>query len=228
MRITRPLYEDNHLIIVNKPAGYLVQGDKTGDLPLNEIVKEYIRVTYKKPGAAYLGTVHRLDRPASGALIFAKTSKALSRMNKLFVDHDIEKKYWILTEEMAKEPEAKLTHYLVKDKNRNYTKAYTEQKKSTKKSVLNYTLKRSINGIQLYEIFLETGRPHQIRAQMAKIGCPVLGDVKYGAKKVLSDANIALHCRSLRFIHPVSKEEVFVKAALPNHQVWQNFQTIED
>ena len=228
MRKIMPLYEDNHLIIVNKPAGYLVQGDKTGDLPLNEIVKEYIRITYKKPGDAYLGTIHRLDRPASGVLIFAKTSKALIRMNKLFAENKIEKIYWMLSEELAPESEAKLTHYLIKDRNKNTSRAFVKEKKGAKKSTLKYSLQKSINGNQLYVIKLETGRPHQIRVQMATIGCPIIGDVKYGAPKPLDDSSIALHCRSISFIHPVSKEKIFVHAPFPHHPVWQNFKTIDE
>ena len=219
----KPIYEDNHLIAINKPASYLVQGDRTGDLPLNEMVKEYIRVTYRKPGAAYLGTVHRLDRPATGVLIFAKTSKALTRMNKMFSDRKLDKKYWILTRVLAPDTKDKLTHYLKKDHRKNVTRVYDKEVKGSKKSVLSYKLMTSYDRVNLYEIHLETGRSHQIRAQMSTVGCPIIGDLKYGAKKPLDDASIALHCRSISFIHPVSKENITIVAPLPRLHIWKPF-----
>ena len=223
----KPLYEDNHLIAINKPVGFLVQGDKTGDPPLNELVKEYIRLTYNKPGAAYLGTIHRLDRPASGVLIFAKTSKALGRMNRLFADRKIVKKYWMLTNGIVQEHDSKLIHYLFKDRKKNYSKVYDIERPGLKKAILHYSLTGSLKGVQLYEINLETGRSHQVRAQMAKIGCPVLGDLKYGANEALSDSSIALHCRSMLFSHPVSKQEISIIAPLPQNKIWSGFRNIE-
>lgn len=220
------LFEDNHLIAVNKPAGILVQGDQTGDKPLVDFVKLYIKDRYEKPGDVFLGVIHRLDRPASGVTIFARTSKALERMNRLFSERKIEKKYWAI---VGKRPEplyGHLTHFLLKDENKNVVKAYdklSNRAKDAKQADLDYELTGEIGDCFLLEIDLQTGRPHQIRAQLAKIGCPIRGDVKYGYPKANRDGSIHLHCRSLSFIHPVKNEPVTITADPPEEQVWRLF-----
>ena len=214
------LYEDNHLVIVNKLAGDIVQGDKTKDQPLSEKVKKYIKEKYKKPGEVYLGTIHRLDRPVSGAIIFAKTSKSLTRMNKMFQDKKIQKTYWALCYEKPEEVSGKLTHYLIKDSKKNKTKAHNYEFKNSKKAELSYRFIKSINDKALIEINPLTGRSHQIRVQLSSIGCIIKGDLKYGAMLPNSDKSICLHSRKVEFIHPVSKEKISVIAPLPMKN-WQ-------
>lgn len=220
------LFEDNHLIAVNKPAGMLVQGDITGDRTLADWVKLYIKDRYHKPGAVFLGIIHRLDRPVSGVVIFARTSKALTRMNELFRDREIEKTYWAITRHEPPDLEGELVHYLLKDTIKNKTKAYdklSNRSAKAKKAILSYKLIGRLGEHRLLEVALKTGRPHQIRVQLAKVGCPIRGDVKYGGEKVNNDGNIHLHSRSLNFIHPVKKEPVRIEGALPNEQVWREF-----
>ncbi len=224
------LFEDNHLIGVNKPAGLLVQGDETGDVPIGEYIKEYIKIRYNKPGAVFLGVIHRLDRPVSGAMIFARTSKALARMNELFKEREVKKIYWAITKERPKPISGTLTHYVVKDTLKNIAKAYdtkSSRAKNAKKSVLEYELIGELDGYSLLRITLKTGRPHQIRVQLAKIGCPIVGDVKYGFKQANRDGSIHLHCRSLEFIHPVKKERVYFEAELPEDWLWDKFRGVE-
>ncbi|MCO6488161.1 MAG: RNA pseudouridine synthase [Phaeodactylibacter sp.] len=224
MRGLQVLYEDNHLIAVNKPAGVLVQGDETGDRPLSEFVKDYIKDRYNKPGAVFLGTIHRLDRPVSGVTVFARTSKALSRMNKLFQERDIQKVYWAITDQRPEPLSGQLVHYIEKDRNKNFAHAYSKPKGNAKKSVLEYRLMAAIAAHNLIEVKPETGRPHQIRAQLARMGCPIRGDVKYGFPSPNPDGSIHLHCRSLSFEHPVKKEPVTITASPDEEdEVWGMF-----
>lgn len=221
------LYEDNHLIAINKPAGYLVQGDQTGDTPLSEMVKSYIKIQYDKPGAVFLGVIHRLDRPVSGVLLFARTSKALTRMNKLFQERKIEKKYWAITADQPNPITGTLVHYIAKDKNKNRAHVYDEHSRrasSAKRAELSYEMVSRIGSHFLSEVSLKTGRPHQIRGQFAKNGTSIRGDVKYGAKHANDDGSIHLHCRSLSFIHPVKKEPVTIVAGVPKEdEIWRLF-----
>ncbi len=220
------LHEDNHLIAVNKPAGWLVQGDITGDTPLSEYVKTYIKLRYKKPGDVFLGTIHRLDRPVSGVVIFARTTKALIRMNELFKNRLVEKTYYAITAERPDPIQGHLTHYILKDKSKNVAKAYDKvgnRTKDAKKSDLDYELIGEVGNLHLLKINPLTGRPHQIRVQMASMGCPIWGDLKYGFRKANQDGSIHLHCRSLAFEHPVKKEPVYIEANPPNEQLWNEF-----
>lgn len=219
------LYEDNHLIAINKPAGWLAQGDETGDEPISEAVKRYIKAKYNKPGDVYLGTIHRLDRPVSGVLLFARTSKALERMNKMFQDRQVEKKYIAIVEERPKELSGTLEHFLLKDHAKNITTAFNTQRyKDAKKCRLTYRLIGELGDHCALEVIPETGRSHQIRAQLAKIGCPIRGDVKYGARRHNQDGRIHLHSFSLTFIHPVQKEEITIMSFPPHEQLWDIFQ----
>ncbi len=217
------LYEDNHLLIVNKPAGTLVQGDATGDKPLVEIGKEYIKDKYQKPGEVFLGVVHRLDRPVSGVVVFARTSKALERMNALFRDKETQKTYWAVVGSIPPKPEGTLIHWLVKDEKKNKTTAYSRENANGQRSELSYKIIGSKSGIYLLEVKPITGRPHQIRVQLASMNCPIVGDVKYGYDRPLPDASIGLHARQLQFIHPVKKEPLTVSATLPKNDVWKPF-----
>ncbi len=221
------LHEDNHLIAVNKQAGLLVQGDITGDTPLSEYVKTYIKVRYKKPGDVFLGTIHRLDRPVSGVVVFARTTKALTRMNELFKNREIEKTYIAITAERPNPINGHLMHYILKDKSKNVAKAYDKvgnRTKDAKKSELDYELIGEVGGLHLLKINPLTGRPHQIRVQLASMGCPIWGDIKYGFRKANRDGSIHLHCRSLAFEHPVKKEPVFIEADPPDEQLWKEFE----
>jgi 23S rRNA pseudouridine1911/1915/1917 synthase len=214
------------LIAVNKPAGWLVQGDITGDTPLVEYVKTYIKIRYKKPGDVFLGVVHRLDRPVSGVVVFARTSKGLTRMNELFKKREIEKTYLAITAERPEPIEGHLTHYILKDKSKNIAKAYDKignRTKDAKKSDLDYKLIGEVGNLHLLEVKPITGRPHQIRVQLASLGCPIWGDLKYGFRKPNQDGSIHLHCRSLAFEHPVKKEPVCIEAEVPNQQLWREF-----
>ncbi|MCH2043949.1 MAG: RluA family pseudouridine synthase [Saprospiraceae bacterium] len=219
------VYEDNHLIAVNKPAGWLVQGDQTGDMPLSDYVKWYIKNRYNKPGDVFLGTIHRLDRPVSGVTVFARTSKALTRMSKLFQDRLIQKTYLALVEKRPAEPEGELIHYIEKDKERNVSKAsYRKRSKNAKIGELTYELRSSIGQLHLLEVKPKTGRPHQIRVQLSHMGCPIRGDIKYGASKPNHDADICLHAQKLSFVHPVKREPIVITADPPaRHQLWQIF-----
>jgi len=214
------LYEDNHIIIVNKRAGDIVQGDKTGDKPLSDVVKEYIAQKYNKPGNVYLGVVHRLDRPTTGIIVFSKTSKALPRLNKLFAEKEAKKTYWAV---VNKEPSKKtdtLIHWLKKNPKNNKSYAYTKEVAGSKKAILHYKILKKLERYVLLEINLETGRHHQIRSQLSTIGCQIKGDLKYGFNRSNKDASIHLHARYLSFIHPVKKDPITVTAPLPKDPVW--------
>lgn len=214
------LYEDNHIIIINKRVGDIVQGDKTGNKPLSDVVKEYIKVAYNKPGNVYLGTVHRLDRPTSGIVIFAKTSKALSRLNKLFATKDINKIYWAIIKNTPPKKEGTLINWLKKNPKKNKSFSYTKQVIGSKKAILHYKIIKKLNNYFLLEIELETGRHHQIRSQLSNIGCPIKGDLKYGFERSNKDSGINLHARQIKFIHPVSKKEISLTAPLPKDSLW--------
>lgn len=222
------LYEDNHLIIVNKPAGLLVQGDITGDETLADEVKAYIKKKYKKPGDVFLGIIHRLDRPVSGVIIFARTSKGLERMNALFRDREIQKTYWALTKNKPSVLEDTLVHYLKKTVTREKVKvsASFKESKGSQKAILDYKLIGRVGEFYLLEVKPETGRPHQIRVQLAKMGCPIHGDLKYGGEKSEDRSAIYLHSRGVEFLHPIKKENVRVDVRTPKDQIWQLFQGI--
>lgn len=214
------LYEDNHIIIINKRIGDIVQGDKTGDLPLSDVVKAYIKDKYNKPGNVYLGTVHRLDRPTSGLVIFAKTSKALPRLNKLFVSKDISKTYWAVVKNQPPKPKDTLTNWLKKNPKNNKSYAHPKEVKDSKKTILHYKTIKRLDNYFLLEIELETGRHHQIRSQLSNIGCPIKGDLKYGFDRSNKDAGIHLHARRIEFIHPVSKKTINITAPPPKDPIW--------
>lgn len=214
------LYEDNHIIIVNKRAGDIVQGDKTGDKPLSEVVKEYLKDKYNKPGNVYLGVTHRLDRPTTGIVVFAKTSKALPRLNKLFSEKKVNKTYWAIVKEKPPKAKDTLIHWLKKNPKNNKSTAYNHEIKESKKAILHYEIIKTLNNYYLLEVNLETGRHHQIRCQLASIGSPIKGDLKYGFNRSNKDASIHLHSRKIDFIHPVSKEQIVVMAPTPQDSVW--------
>ncbi|MCB0463262.1 MAG: RNA pseudouridine synthase [Flavobacteriaceae bacterium] len=214
------LYEDNHIIIVNKRAGDIVQGDKTGDQPLSEVVKDYIKDKYNKPGNVYLGVTHRLDRPTTGIVVFAKTSKVLPRLNKLFSDKKVNKTYWAVVKEKPENEKDTLIHWLKKNPKNNKSTAYNHEIKDSKKAILHYEVIQHLNNYVLLEIKLETGRHHQIRCQLASIGSPIKGDLKYGFDRSNKDASIHLHSRKIEFIHPVSKVQIKVVAPTPKDPIW--------
>jgi len=214
------LFEDNHLIIINKKSGDIVQGDKTGDTPLSEIVKEYIKEKYHKPGNVFLGVAHRLDRPTTGAVVFAKTSKALERFNKMLRDKKVSKTYWAVVKNKPKNASDTLTGFLRKNQKNNKSTSYTSEIKGSKKAILHYKTLKSFDNYHLLEVNLETGRHHQIRCQLAAIGSPVKGDLKYGFNRSNKDASIHLHARKIEFIHPVSKEFISIIAPTPNDIIW--------
>lgn len=214
------LYEDNHLIVVNKRAGDLVQGDKTGDIPLGEIVKQYIAEKYNKPGAVFLGVVHRLDRPTTGIVVFAKTSKALERLNKLFKERETEKTYWAIVKNAPPKQQDTLTHFLKRNPKQNKSYAHEKEVPESKKAMLEYQVLKKLNNYYLLEINLHTGRHHQIRSQLAAIGCPIKGDLKYGFDRSNPDGSIHLHARKLVLIHPVKKEEMTFLAPPPDEVIW--------
>jgi len=239
------LYEDNHIIAVNKTCNEIVQGDKTGDMPLSEMVKAYIKEKYDKPGEVFLGVTHRLDRPTSGVVLFARTSKALTRLNEMLKEKSsysvsglatkrsnnetvvqrrgLKKTYWAIVQGAPKEPEARLDNWLVRNEGKNKTFISKQGAKDAKRALLNYkTLVRGEN-YSLLEVELETGRHHQIRCQLAAIGCPVKGDLKYGAKRSNPDGGICLHARKIEFIHPVSKQNICITAPVPEDSLWQQF-----
>ncbi len=214
------IYEDNHLIAINKRPGDIVQGDKTGDLPLSEIVKLYIKKKYDKPGKVYLGVAHRLDRPTSGIVVFAKTSKALPRLNKLFAEKEAQKTYWAIVKNIPKKEEDTLVHWLKRNAKQNKSYAYYKEVPESKKAILDYRLIKKLDNYFLLEIDLKTGRHHQIRAQLTAIGLPIKGDLKYGFDRSNKDGSIHLHARALSFIHPVKKELLQLTAPTPNDSVW--------
>lgn len=219
----RILYEDNHIIAVNKLPSEIVQGDKTGDTPLSEDVKQYIKQKFNKPGNVYLGVIHRIDRPVSGVVVFARTSKALTRMNMLVKERKMDKIYWAIVKNSPEPPEGELRHYLVRNEKKNKSFAGKSQKKGAKEGVLKYRLIHESNDYRLLEIELLTGRHHQIRAQLSAIGCPIKGDLKYGFARSNKDASISLHARSVAFAHPVTKETVTIIADPPKDVLWDYF-----
>jgi 23S rRNA pseudouridine1911/1915/1917 synthase len=214
------LYEDNHIIIVNKRVGDIVQGDKTGDKPLSDVVKDYIKDKYNKPGNVYLGVTHRLDRPTTGIVVFAKTSKVLPRLNKLFSDKKVIKTYWAVVKEKPENEKNTLIHWLKKNPKNNKSTAYNHEIKESKKAILHYEVIKQLNNYFLIEVNLETGRHHQIRCQLSSIGSPIKGDLKYGFDRSNTDGGIHLHSRKINFIHPVSKEQITVVAPLPQDPIW--------
>ncbi|MDE5999747.1 MAG: RNA pseudouridine synthase, partial [Bacteroidaceae bacterium] len=209
------IYEDNHIIIVSKTAGEIVQGDKTGDKPLSEIVKQYIKEAYAKPGDVFLGVVHRLDRPVFGLVLFARTSKALARLNAMFANGQVQKRYWAIVKDAPLQPEGTLVHWLVRNEKQNKSYAYDHEVPHSKRAELDYKTIGHSDNYTLLEVNLKTGRHHQIRCQLAKIGCPIKGDLKYGAKRSNRDGSISLLSRSMQFLHPVSKKEITVEAPMP-------------
>jgi 23S rRNA pseudouridine1911/1915/1917 synthase len=214
------IYEDNHIIAINKRAGDIVQGDKTGDKPLNDIVKEFLKDKYNKPGNVYLGTVHRLDRPTTGLVIFAKTSKVLPRLNKLFLTKDISKTYWALVKNTPEKESDTLVNWLKKNPKNNKSRAYPKEVSDSKKAILHYASIKQLDHYKLLEIKLETGRHHQIRVQLSHIGCPIKGDLKYGFDRSNKDASISLHARLIEFTHPVTKKTIKITAPLPKDPIW--------
>lgn len=219
------IYEDNHIIVVSKTASEIVQGDKTGDTPLSELVKHYLKEKYNKPGNVFIGVTHRLDRPVSGLVVFAKTSKALARLNEMFKHGDVHKTYWAIVKNCPQETEATLEHYLVRNEKQNKSYAYDREKPGAKKAILHYKLIGHSENYFLLEVDLKTGRHHQIRCQLAKIGCPIKGDLKYGFPRSNPDGSICLHARRVSFIHPVSKELIELEAPLPEGNLWNGFQS---
>ncbi len=215
------LYEDNHIIAVNKANGDIVQSDKTGDETLADEVKAYIKAKYNKPGDVFLGIVHRLDRPVSGVVLFARTSKALTRLNKMFADKQIKKTYWAVTNERPPEVEAELHHFISKNEEKNRVNVSVSQRSGYKEAILIYRIIAGTQNLTLLEVELKTGRHHQIRAQLAKIGCPIRGDVKYGAKRSNENGTINLHARQIEFVHPVKDEKVVIIAPTPEDNVWK-------
>lgn len=218
------LYEDNHVIAVNKTSSEIVQGDKTGDQPLSETIKKYLKEKYNKPGNVFVGVTHRLDRPVSGVTLFAKTSKALARLNDMFKNHEVRKTYWAIVKKSDMAEEATLTHYLVRNEKQNKSYAYETEKKDSKKAILHYRIIASSDNYYLLEVDLQTGRHHQIRCQLATIGNPIKGDLKYGFARSNPDGGIALHARSLQFTHPVSKTSVEIVAPVPDDNLWKAFE----
>ena len=220
------IYEDNHIIVVNKTVNEIVQGDKTGDVPLVDKVKKYIKEKYNKPGEVFLGVVHRLDRPTSGIVIFARTSKALSRLNEMFRNGDVHKTYWAITANCPKEDSGILENYLKKNEKLNKSFIAKPQDKEAKKAVLKYQIVSKSDRYYLFEINLLTGRHHQIRCQLSSIGCPVKGDLKYGYPRSNPDGGLSLHARKVEFVHPVSKKEISIVADVPkNDKLWEFFQS---
>jgi 23S rRNA pseudouridine1911/1915/1917 synthase len=214
------LYEDNHIIIINKRVGDIVQGDKTGDKPLSDVVKDYIKDKYNKPGNVYLGVTHRLDRPTTGIVVFAKTSKVLPRLNKLFSDKKINKTYWAVVKQIPEKEKATLIHWLKKNPKNNKSTAFNTEIKDSKKAILHYEVIKQLNNYFLLEVNLETGRHHQIRCQLSSIGSSIKGDLKYGFDRSNTDGGIHLHSRKIEFIHPVSKEDISVLAPTPQDPIW--------
>ena len=216
------VYEDNHIIIVNKHSGEIVQGDKTGDKPLSDTVKEYIKQKYNKPGNVFLGVVHRLDRPVSGLVVFAKTSKALSRLNDMFRTGDVHKTYWAIVKRRDIAMEGTLTDWLTRNERQNKSYAHEREVPGAKKAVLKYKVRAVADNYMLIEVTLLTGRHHQIRCQLAHMGCPIKGDLKYGAPRSNPDGSISLLSRRVEFVHPVSKENIVAYADVPDDRLWHD------
>lgn len=221
------VYEDNHIIVVNKASSEIVQGDKTGDKPLSETVKEYIKEKYAKPGNVFLGVVHRLDRPVSGLVVFARTSKALSRLNDMFRTKDVHKTYWAIVKDCPPQVQGELVHWLVRNEKQNKSYAYDREIPGSKKAILDYRVIGRSDRYFLLEIDLKTGRHHQIRCQLAKMGCPIKGDLKYGSSRSNPDGSICLHARRIQFVHPVSKNEIILEASVPDSVLWKSFKQTE-
>ena len=220
------VYEDNHIIVVSKTASEIVQGDKTGDTPLSEMVQQYLKEKYNKPGNVFIGVPHRLDRPVSGLVVLAKTSKALSRLNDMFRTGEVQKTYWAIVKERPRELEGELEHWLVRNEKQNKSYAFDKEKPGAKKAILRYKLIGHSQNYHLLEVDLKTGRHHQIRCQLAKMGCPIKGDLKYGSPRSNPDGSICLHARRVKFIHPVSKQEIDLTAPLPPGNLWNGFEMI--
>ena len=221
------VYEDNHIIVVNKSSSEIVQGDKTGDESLSDTIKQYLKEKYAKPGNVFLGVVHRLDRPVSGLVVFAKTSKALARLNEMFRNGEVKKIYWAIVKQRPEVEEGDLLHYLVRNEKQNKSYAYDREVKNSKKAVLHYRLIGCSQNYSLLEVELKTGRHHQIRCQLAKIGCPIKGDLKYGFPRSNPDGSISLVARRISFIHPVSKKPIELTAPLPSDNLWKCFTDID-
>jgi 23S rRNA pseudouridine1911/1915/1917 synthase len=218
------LYEDNHLIVVNKTCSDLVQGDKTGDETLPDKIKAYLKEKYDKPGNVFCGVTHRLDRPTSGVVVFARTSKALGRMNEMFSKHEVKKTYWAIVKNAPKELSATLHHFLLRNEKQNKSYAYEVKKSSAKEAILSYETIAKSDNYTLLSVDLQTGRHHQIRCQLAKIGSPIKGDLKYGAKRSNPDGGISLHARSVEFLHPVTKQLLTIVAPVPNEPLWKEME----
>ena len=221
------LYEDNHIIAVNKSTSEIVQGDKTGDQPLSETIKLYLKEKYNKPGEVFLGVTHRLDRPVSGVVLFAKTSKALTRLNEMFRNQEVKKTYWAIVKEKPAIAEGRLEHYLIRNEKQNKSVAFDTERSDAKKAALTYRLIAHSDTYYLLEVQLETGRHHQIRCQLAKMGCPIKGDLKYGFPRSNPNGGISLHARSVEFIHPVSKEKIHLTAPVPtDDKLWKTMENL--
>ena len=218
------LYEDNHIIVINKAAGEIVQGDKTGDKSLCDTMKAYIKEKYAKPGNVFIGLPHRLDRPVSGIVVFAKTSKALERLNRMFSEGSVKKIYWALTKGIPNPAEAELESWILRNEKMNKSFSYPKEIKGSKRAILHYRLAAASQNYNLIEVELKTGRHHQIRCQLSSIGCPIKGDLKYGAQRSNPDGSISLHARYIEFVHPVSKQLIAITAPLPDDRLWQNFE----
>lgn len=219
------LHEDNHIIVINKRVGDIVQGDKTGDKPLSDVVKEYIKEKYNKPGDVFLGVVHRLDRPTTGIVVFARTSKALTRLNELFSNRETQKTYWAVVKNKPPKLEDNLVHFLKRNEKNNTSKAFIKEVPDSKKASLDYKIIKELDNYFALEINLHTGRHHQIRAQLQAIGCPIKGDLKYGFDRSNPDGGIHLHARKLTFIHPVSKDELKITAPTPSDAIWNSIES---
>jgi 23S rRNA pseudouridine1911/1915/1917 synthase len=221
------LYEDNHILVVNKSCSEIVQGDKTGDRPLSETLKQYLKEKYGKPGNVFVGVTHRLDRPVSGLVIFARTSKALTRLNEMFRDGTIAKTYWAIVKNCPPQPEGRLEHYLVRNERKNMSVAYDTEQPNSKKAILTYCVAAHSENYYLLEVKILTGRHHQIRCQLAKTGCPIKGDLKYGSPRSNVNGGISLHARSAKFLHPVSRQELFIKAPAPREDnLWKEMEIL--
>lgn len=218
------IYEDNHIIVVNKASGEIVQGDKTGDESLCDTLKQYLKEKYKKPGNVFVGLPHRLDRPVSGVVIFAKTSKALERLNNMFRVGEVKKIYWAITKNKPLVAEGELSHWILRNEKMNKSFAYRKEVDGSKHALLNYRTLASSDNYTLIEVELKTGRHHQIRCQLSAMGCPIKGDLKYGAKRSNPDGSISLHARYVEFVHPVSKQPIKITAPVPNDRLWQSFE----
>lgn len=225
MIVNRILFEDNHLIAINKKSSEIVQGDRTGDSTMPDAIKAYLKDKYNKPGNVFCGVIHRLDRPTSGVILFARTSKGLERMNKQFRDQQTSKTYWAILENKPPHEEGRLINYVKKNEKQNKSYVTSKDTKGSKEAILNYRLISSSERYHLVEVELETGRHHQIRTQFAKIGCSIKGDLKYGAKRSNGDGSICLHSRQLKFKHPISKEEICLVAPIPQNTYWDLFKT---